>query len=73
MLPIKRKGSNCMKKYMMMAAVCGCLLVGSLYPKMILEHHVRLIDENGQELMIEGEYSNEIPVKLEFAFLRFFR
>lgn len=62
-----------MKKYMMMAAVCGCLLVGSLYPKMILEHHVRLIDENGQELMIEGEYSNEIPVKLEFAFLRFFR
>lgn len=62
-----------MKKYMMMAAVCGCLLVGSLYPKMILEHHVRLVDENGQELMIEGEYSNEIPVKLEFAFLRFFR
>ena len=62
-----------MKKYMLMAAVCGCLLVGSLYPKMILEHHVRLIDENGQELMIEGEYSNEIPVKLEFAFLRFFR
>ena len=62
-----------MKKYMMMAAVCGCLLVGSLFPKMILEHHVRLIDENGQELMIEGEYSNEIPVKLEFAFLRFFR
>ena len=62
-----------MKKYMMMAVVCGCLLVGSLYPKMILEHHVRLVDENGQELMIEGEYSNEIPVKLEFAFLRFFR
>ena len=62
-----------MKKYMMMAAICGCLLVGSLYPKMILEHHVRLVDETGQELMIEGEYLDEIPVKLEFAFLRFFR
>ena len=62
-----------MKRYMMMTAICGCLLIGSLYPRMILEHHVKLVDEAGQEMMIEGEYLDEIPVKLEFAFLRFFR
>ena len=62
-----------MKRYMMMTAICGCLLIGSLYPRMILDHHVRLVDETGQEMMVEGEYLDEIPVKLEFAFLRFFR
>ena len=62
-----------MKRYMMMAVICGCLLIGSLYPKMLLEHHVRLVDENGKELVIEGEYLEKIPVKLEFAFLRFFQ
>ena len=62
-----------MKKYMMLTVVCGCLLVGSLYPRFLLEHHVRLIDETGKELVIEGDYMEEIPVKLEFAFLRFFR
>ena len=62
-----------MKKYMMITAICGCLLVGSLYPRFLLEHHVRLIDETGRELVIEGNYMEEIPVKLEFAFLRFFR
>lgn len=62
-----------MKRYMMMAVICGCLLIGSLYPKMLLEHHVRLVDENGKELVIGGEDLEEIPVKLEFAFLRFFQ
>lgn len=62
-----------MKRYMMITAICGCLLIGSIYPRMILEHHVRLIDEAGQERIVEGEYFDEIPVKLEFAFLRFFR
>ena len=62
-----------MKRYMMITAICGCLLIGSLYPRMILEHHVRLVNEAGQEMVVEGEYLNEIPVKLEFAFLRFFR
>ena len=62
-----------MKRYMMMTAVFGCLLIGSLYPRMILEHHVRLVDQTGCELVVEGEYLDEIPVKLEFAFWRFFR
>lgn len=69
----KRKRSKPMKRYMMLTAICVCLLVGSLYPRMILDHHVRLVDETGREMIVEGEYSNEIPVKLEFAFLRFFR
>lgn len=62
-----------MKKYMMLTAICGCLLIGSLYPRFLLEHHVKLVDETGKELVIEGNYMEEIPVKLEFAFLRFFR
>lgn len=62
-----------MKRYVMMAAVCGCLLIGSLYPKMVLEHHIKLVDETGKELVMEGEYSDEIPVELEFRFLQFFR
>lgn len=62
-----------MKKYMMITAICGCLLVGSLYPRLLLEHHVKLVDETGKELVIEGDYRDEIPIKLEFRFLRFFR
>lgn len=62
-----------MKRYMMLAVVCGCLLIGSLYPRMLLGHHVKLVNETGEEIAIEGEYSEDIPLKLEFAFLRFFR
>ena len=62
-----------MKRYMMLAAICGCLLVGSLYPRLILDHHVKLIDQNGVEIMMEGEYQEKIPVKLEFGLLKFFR
>lgn len=61
-----------MKRYFMTAAVCGCLLIGSFYPKMILEHHLKLIDEKGREIAIE-EYSEEIPLKLEIRFLDLFR
>ena len=62
-----------MKRYMMITAVCGCLLIGSLYPRLLLEHHVKLVDQTGKELVIEGDYMEEIPVKMEFSFLRFFR
>lgn len=62
-----------MKRYMMMAAVCGCLLIGSLYPRLILDRHVKLVDENGIEMTVEGEYLEEIPLKLEFRFWKIFR
>ena len=52
-----------------MAAICGCLLIGSLYPRLILEHHVKLVDETGKELVIEGEYRDEIPVKLRYKMI----
>lgn len=61
-----------MKKYMMTAVICGCLLIGSLYPRLILDHHVKLVNEAGEELVLE-EYLDEIPLKLEFRFLKFFR
>ena len=62
-----------MRRYLMTAVLCGCLLVGSLYPRLILDHHVRLVSEAGEELVLEEEYSKEIPLKLEFRFLKFFR
>ena len=62
-----------MKKYMTVAAICGCLLIGSHYPKLLLDHHVKLIDENGVEIIMEGEYQEKIPVKLESGLLKFFR
>ena len=52
-----------MKRYMTAAVICGCLLVGSLYPKMLLEHHVKLVNERGQEISLDEEYRDEIPVK----------
>lgn len=61
-----------MKKYITMAAViCGCLLIGSLYPKVLLAHNVKLVDQNGKELTIEGEYQEEIPLKIRFCLLDF--
>ena len=62
-----------MKKCMTAAAICGCLLIGSLYPKLLLDHHVKLIDQNGVEIIMEGEYQEKIPVKLESGLLKFFR
>lgn len=62
-----------MKKYMMMAAVCGCLLIGSLYPRLFLEHHTKLVDEYGEEIALEEGQIEEIPIRLELRFLKFFR
>lgn len=62
-----------MKKYMTVAAVCGCLLIGSLYPKLLLDHHVKLVDKNGVEFTVEGEFQENIPLKLEFGLWNFFR
>ena len=62
-----------MKKYMTAVAICGCLLIGSLYPKLLLDHHVKLIDQNGVEIIMEGEYQEKIPVRLESGLLKFFR
>ena len=62
-----------MKRYMTAAIICGCLLIGSLYPKLLLEHHVKLVNERGQEISMNEEYLDEIPVKLSFRFLEMFR
>lgn len=62
-----------MKRYMTMAVVCGCLLIGSLYPKLLLEHHVKLVNTKGQEITMSGEYEDKIPIKLQLRFLEMFR
>ena len=62
-----------MRKYMPAAVICGCLLIGSLYPRLLLEHHVKLVDEFGKEMEIEDSYDREIPVRLVFRFLEIFR
>ncbi len=62
-----------MKRYITAAVLCGCLLIGSLYPKLLLKHHVKLVDKNGKEVVMEGEYDESLPVKVEFRFLKIFR
>ena len=64
-----------MKNYMTAIALCGCLLIGSLYPKLLLDHHVKLVNQAGIEQTIESEgtYKKEIPLKIEFRFLEIFR
>ncbi len=64
-----------MKNYMTAMALCGCLLIGSLYPKLLLDHHVKLVNQAGIEQIIESEgtYKKEIPLKIEFRFLEIFR
>ena len=61
-----------MKNYMTTAVICGCLLIGSLYPQLLLKRHVRLLDSHGYEIELEGEYQKEIPVKMESGILKFF-
>lgn len=61
-----------MKKYITAAVICGCLLIGSLYPKIFLDHNVKLVDKNGKEITGEIEYQEEIPLKIEFRILEFF-
>lgn len=62
-----------MKRTVIVAAVCGCLLVGSLYPRLILSHHVRVVDAAGNELERSEDLEEELPVKLEWGFLKLFR
>ena len=62
-----------MKNYKTAAIICGCLLIGSIYPKLLLDHHVKLINQQGIEQTVEGTYEKEIPIKMEFRFLKFFR
>ena len=62
-----------MKKYMTVATVTVCLLIGSLYPHMLLERHIRLVDSHGYEIETNGEYEKDIPVKYESGILRIFR
>lgn len=58
-----------MKRYIMTAVICGCLLIGSLYPKMLLQHQLMLVDENGNVIETENEIDPEIPLKVKFRFL----
>ena len=59
----------------MAMALCGCLLIGSLYPKLLLDHHVKLVNEAGIEQNIEmnENFEKEIPLRLEFRILKIFR
>ena len=63
-----------MKNYRAAIVLCGCLLIGSMYPKLLLDHHVKLVDQAGIEQTIEREksYQKDIPLKIEFRFLEFF-
>ena len=63
-----------MKNYRAAMVLCGCLLIGSMYPKLLLDHHVKLVDQAGIEQTIEREksYQKDIPLKIEFRFLEFF-
>lgn len=61
------------KQTLAVAVLCGCLLIGSLYPRLILDHHVTLVDETGRELPPEEEFAEDIPVKLEWRLLQLFR
>ncbi len=54
------------KRPVMIAALVFCLFVGSLYPRLFLEHNLRLIDKYGQEVKQEGTIDPEIPLKIRF-------
>lgn len=62
-----------MKKHITAAVICACLLIGSLYPKLLLEHHVKLVDDYGKEVEITETYDKELPVQLQLRFLEFLR
>ena len=62
-----------MKKYMTVVVVTACLLIGSLYPQMLLERHVKLVDSCGYEIETNGEFRKDIPVKYESGIFRIFR
>lgn len=62
-----------MKRCRITAVICGCLLIGSLYPGMLLRHHLELVDQNGQVIEMEKEINREIPLKVEFRLWKIFR
>ena len=64
-----------MRNYCMAMALCGCLLIGSLYPKLLLDHHVKLVNEAGieQNMEMNKNFEKEIPLRLEFRILKIFR
>ena len=64
-----------MRQFLRVGMLIGCLLIGSLYPKLLLDHHVKLVNQAGIEQRIERErtYQKEIPLKIEFRFLEIFR
>jgi hypothetical protein len=73
-LLLKDQRSKSMKNYRAAIVLCGCLLIGSMYPKLLLDHHVKLVDQAGIEQTIEREksYQKEIPLKIELRFLKIF-
>lgn len=62
-----------MKRYMTAAAICGCLLIGSLYPKMLLQHQIKLVDEKGNVIETEDEINPELPFEVRFRFLEIWK
>ena len=62
-----------MKTYVTAAVLCGCLLIGSLYPRLLVERHIKLVDSRGQVIEVEGDYQKELPVKLESGLWKFFQ
>ena len=62
-----------MKRFLMTGVILGCLLMGSFYPRMMMEHHTILMDETGKEISWEGNRSKEIPLEFHFRFLQMFR
>lgn len=52
----------------MLTGLCFCLVIGSLYPKMILNHNLCLKNEAGQSIQQE-EIDPRIPVKIRFRIL----
>ncbi len=61
-----------MRRYMV-AVICGCLLIGSFYPKLLLKNHMKLVDESGRKVELQEEFMEDIPLKLEFRILELFR
>ena len=43
-LLLKDQRSKGMKNYRAAMVLCGCLLIGSMYPKLLLDHHVKLVN-----------------------------
>ena len=60
-----------MRQFLKMGMLIGCLLIGSFYPKMMLNHHKILVDEKGKKISMEVE-DPELPVEFQFRFLQFF-